>query len=160
MESERLRLRMDAVDAVFGHDAVEIPDVKANDRMINAIARTDAGDDDLVPARPQVEFFQQRFHRGFVEAIVRGLLHHVFAGQGPQLLNEIRARAAKQQAVRPSEDSEFRVIFGANGLDVNNLSIHGAKTIEDAADAGDDGLHAGPVALAPFNLHVDDDETG
>ena len=80
MQSERLRLRMHAVDAVFGHDAVEIPDVKADDRMINAIARTDAGDDDLVPARPQVEFFQQRFHRGFVETVMRGFLHEILAG--------------------------------------------------------------------------------
>jgi len=42
MQGKRLRLRVDAVDAVFGHDAVVVPDVEADDRVIDAVARTDA----------------------------------------------------------------------------------------------------------------------
>ena len=160
MEGKWLRLRMDAVDAVFGHDAVVIPDVEANDRMIDTITRSNAGDDNLIPARPQVELFQRRFHGGFVEAVMGGFLHDILTGQRPQLLDEIRARAAEQQAVRPSEDGKFRVIFGADGLDVNDLPVHRAEAIEQAADIADDGFHAGPMALAPFHLHIDDNEPG
>ena len=81
MEGKWLRLRMDAVDAVFGHDAVVIPDVEANDRMIDAITRSNSGDDNFIPARPQVELFQRRFHGSFVEAVMGGFLHDILTGQ-------------------------------------------------------------------------------
>ena len=90
---------------------------------------------------------------------MRGFLHDILAGQRSQLLDEIRARAAEQQAVRPSEDGEFRVIFGADGLDVNDLPVHRTEAIEQAPDIADDRPHAGPMALTPFHLHIDYDET-
>src|SRR5258705_12491074 len=136
---------MDPVDGVFGHDSVIVPDVEADDRMIDAVARADAGNDDLVPARPQIVFSQHRFHRGFIETVMRRFLYDIFAGQRPQLFDEIRARAAERQAVRPTEDGEFRMIFGADGLDVNDLSVHCAKAIEQTADIAYDRLYAGPM---------------
>ena len=52
------------------------------------------------------------------------------------------------------------MILGADGLDVDDLSVHRAKAIEQASNAADDRLHAGPMALTPFHLHIDDDDTG
>src|SRR5262249_8168473 len=57
MQGEGLRLRMDAVNAVFRDNAVIIPDVEADHRMIHAIARPDSGNDHPIPARLQVKFF-------------------------------------------------------------------------------------------------------
>jgi hypothetical protein len=45
---------MNTMDAVFRHDAVIIPDVKTNHRMIDAVARADTGDDDPISAGPEL----------------------------------------------------------------------------------------------------------
>src|ERR1044071_652442 len=150
---------MDAVDAIFRHDAIEIPNVKADHRMIHAVARTNAGDDDLVAAGLQIELLQHRFHRSLVEAVVRGFLHDVFARHRPELVDEIRARTADEQTVGPAEDAELRMILGAHGLHVNKFSVHCAKAIEQAADVADYRFHAGTVTLATLHLHVDDHQS-
>ena len=51
------------------------------------------------------------------------------------------------------------MIFGADGLDVNNFPVHRAKAIEQTADIIDDRLHARPMALASLHLHIDNDKT-
>ena len=51
------------------------------------------------------------------------------------------------------------MIFAADGLDVNDLSVHRAEAIEQAPEVSDDRFHAGPMALAPFHLHIDNHET-
>ena len=82
MQGKRLRLWIDTVDAVFRYDAVVIPDVKTDHRMINAVARADSGNDDLVSTRAEVKSFQNRFHRCFIKTIVRGFLNDILPGQG------------------------------------------------------------------------------
>jgi hypothetical protein len=56
MQGKRLGLRVNPVDAVLRHDAVVVSDVKADDRMINAVARTYAPYNDLISARIAVIF--------------------------------------------------------------------------------------------------------
>jgi hypothetical protein len=44
-------------------------------------------------------------------------------------------------------------------LDVNDLSVHRAEMIEQAADTADHRLHTWPMALTTLHLHIDNDET-
>ena len=59
MQDEGLRLRVDAVNAVFGNDAVVVSDVEADHCVVHAVARPDSGNDDPIPARLQIELFQR-----------------------------------------------------------------------------------------------------
>jgi hypothetical protein len=43
MQGKGLRLRVNSVVAVFRYDAVKVSDVKPNNGVINAVARTDSG---------------------------------------------------------------------------------------------------------------------
>src|SRR5215813_13620796 len=159
MQREGLRLRMDAMNAVFGDDAVIISDVEADHCMIHAVARTDSGNDDSIPARLQLELFQHRLHRGFVKAVVRCFLHHILARKRPQFPDEVRAGAAKQQAVGASKDSEFRMILGTDRLNMNDLSIQCAEAIQQAPSIGNDRFYTRSMSFTSFHLHIDNNET-
>jgi hypothetical protein len=42
---------------------------------------------------------------------------------------------------------------------MDDLSVDRTKAIEEATDVGDDGFHTGPVPLATFHLHIDNNQT-
>src|SRR6202008_3560092 len=74
-QRESLRVRRNPVHAIFGNDHVVIADMKPDHRMIPAVAGADAGDDDTIATRAQIELFEYRFHLGLVETIMRSFLH-------------------------------------------------------------------------------------
>ena len=81
MQGKELGLRVNTVDTVFRNDAVVVSDVKADHRVIDAVAGTDAGNDDFISARAEIQFFQSRLHRCLIKAIVRGFLNDCLTRQ-------------------------------------------------------------------------------
>src|SRR5581483_7469325 len=58
------RLAAARVDAVLRHVDNIVADVKADDRVVNAVVRADAGDYHVVSTQTQIESFEPLFHRG------------------------------------------------------------------------------------------------
>jgi hypothetical protein len=86
---------MHAMNAVFGHDAIEVSDMKTDHGMIDAVARPDPSDDDPISAGLELEFVQHPFHGGLVETIVRGFLNDLLTGYWAQIVDEICAGTAE-----------------------------------------------------------------
>src|SRR2546422_1023094 len=113
MQGKRLRLRRDAVNAVFRHNGEVITNVKAYHGMIDAVARSDASNDYRVATGTKLQLLENRFHGSFVKTVVRSFLNHDLARQRLQLLDKFGARTAQQQTVRPAEYREFRMVLRA-----------------------------------------------
>ena len=81
-ERKLLALGSAGVDAILRHVDDVVSYVKPYDRVIDAIVRADAGDDDMVPARAEIEFPQLLFHGRLIEAVVGILFYDRFLAMG------------------------------------------------------------------------------
>ena len=88
-ERELLPLGSAGVDAILRYVDDEVSYVRSYDRVIDAIVRADAGDDDMIPARPEIECLQLLFHGRLIEAVVRILFDDRFVSIGFKLLDKL-----------------------------------------------------------------------
>ena len=88
------------VDTILRNVDPVVSDVKADDGVIHAIIRADSRDDDMVPARAEVELLELFFHGRPIETIMGILFNHDLVGIGLQFLNEFYGRTVVEQRVR------------------------------------------------------------
>jgi hypothetical protein len=159
-ESELLALVPTGMDAIFRHVDEVVSYVEAYDSVIHAIVRADSRDYDMIPARAEVEFTQMLFHGSLIEAVMGVLFYDHLAGSGFELLDKLHRRAVLDEGVSFAEKGEFRMILRSHRLNVDDLSIGFAKSVQQGSNAADDRFDSGAVSLTAFSLHVDNDESG
>ena len=148
------------MDTILWNVDPVVSDVKADDGVIDAIIRTDSRDDDVVPARTEVQLLELFFHGRLIETIMGILFNHGLVGVGLQFLDEFYGRTVVKQRILLAKERKFGMIFRPDGLNMNNLSIGFAETIQERSNVLDQGLHARSMSLAAFGLHIDNDQAG
>jgi len=111
-EGELLAVGSAGVNAVLRHVDDVVSDVKSDDRVIHAIVRADAGDDDMVAAGTEIVFVELLFHGGPVETVVGIFFYNRLAGSGFKLLDELYCRSVVDERVRFPKEGEFGMVFG------------------------------------------------
>ena len=135
-----------------------ISDMKADDGVIDAIIRADSRDDDVVSAWAKVELLELFFHGRFIEAIMRILFNHDLIVIGLQLLNEFYGGTVVKKRVLLAEEREFGMILRPDGLNMNDLSVGLAETVQEISNVFNDRLQSRAMSLAAFGLHIDNDK--
>src|SRR5262245_66456228 len=114
--------------------------MKADDGVIDAIIRADSRDDDVVSAWAKVELLELFFHRRLIETIMGILFYHDLVGIGLQLLNEFYGGTVVKQRVLLAEEREFGMILRPDGLNMNDLSVGFAETVQETSNVFNDRL--------------------
>ncbi len=106
-----------------------VSDVKADDRVIDAIVRADARDDDMVPAGAEIEFLELLFHRRLVKTVMGILFYHWFVSIRSKLSDKLHGGAVVDERVCFAEEGEFGMLLRSHGLNVDDLAVGLAKAV-------------------------------
>jgi len=148
------------MDAILGDVNDIISDMKADHRVVNAIVRTNARDNDVITAWAQVEFLQLLFHGSPIKAVVGVFFDDDLIEERFELFDERDGGSVVDERVLFAEESELRMVFGSDRLNVNDPSVSLAKSIQQGSDLNDYRFDSGAMPFTAFGLHVDDDESG
>ena len=159
-ESELLTLGAAGVDTIRRHVNDVVSDVESDDRVIDAIVRSDACDDDIISAGTKIEFLELLFHGRLIEAVMGILLDDNFACIGFKILDKFHRRAVLDEGILFTKKGEFGMILRSHRLNVDDFSIRLAKSVQQSSNVSDDGLNSSAMPFAAFSLHVDNDESG
>src|SRR4029078_13455731 len=111
------------MDAILGDVNDIISDMKADHRVVNAIVRTNARDNDVITAWAQVEFLQLRFHGSPIKAVVGVFFDDDLIAERFELFDERDGGSVVDERVLFAEESELRMVFGSERPNVNDSCV-------------------------------------